>query len=288
MSPVHLRDLGFQRNQPEDREGLSRARRPGRGHLGHSGGWILKPEDWKDMDQVLQLHQLLKDLFQWSMDNKRFNLASHWAELGASFQRICLKVIEFKDLMVLTKGWNPTRQFRLLEARENRIRENQATIQAIEEQLTQTGPTQITSGSQGAGQISFPVASYHSETNKSVTRSHHSSQFQEVSRRRQGYKGKNKTTFNQRKRESDPMIQKLLYLVRNITPTQIEHNAVSPESNLNSDALWLQMSQYADQTQKQFSELEESHERMKEFRAYMDKIVKTLQEGHAQLSKASE
>ncbi|MBW0474776.1 hypothetical protein O181_014491 [Austropuccinia psidii MF-1] len=39
MSPVHLRDLGFQRHQPEDREGLSRTRRPGRGHLGHSGGW---------------------------------------------------------------------------------------------------------------------------------------------------------------------------------------------------------------------------------------------------------
>ncbi|MBW0509704.1 hypothetical protein O181_049419 [Austropuccinia psidii MF-1] len=39
MSPVHLRNIGFQRNQPEDREGLSRTRRPGRGHLGHSGGW---------------------------------------------------------------------------------------------------------------------------------------------------------------------------------------------------------------------------------------------------------
>ncbi|MBW0489779.1 hypothetical protein O181_029494 [Austropuccinia psidii MF-1] len=39
MSPVHLRNLGLQRNQPEDREGLSRARRPGRGHLEHSGGW---------------------------------------------------------------------------------------------------------------------------------------------------------------------------------------------------------------------------------------------------------
>ncbi|MBW0489990.1 hypothetical protein O181_029705 [Austropuccinia psidii MF-1] len=46
----------------------------------------LKQEDWKDMDQALQLHQLLKDLFQWSMENKRFNLASHWAELGTSFQ----------------------------------------------------------------------------------------------------------------------------------------------------------------------------------------------------------
>ncbi|MBW0557152.1 hypothetical protein O181_096867, partial [Austropuccinia psidii MF-1] len=35
---------------------------------------------------------------------------------------------------------------------------------------------------------------------------------------------------------------------RNITPTQMEHSFVPPESNLNSDALWLQISQYAQQT----------------------------------------
>ncbi|MBW0558402.1 hypothetical protein O181_098117 [Austropuccinia psidii MF-1] len=39
MSPVHLRNLVIPRNNPEDREGLSRARRPGGGHLGHSGSW---------------------------------------------------------------------------------------------------------------------------------------------------------------------------------------------------------------------------------------------------------
>ncbi|MBW0580054.1 hypothetical protein O181_119769 [Austropuccinia psidii MF-1] len=39
MSPVHLRNLGFQRNQPEEREGFSRTRRPGGGHLGHSSRW---------------------------------------------------------------------------------------------------------------------------------------------------------------------------------------------------------------------------------------------------------
>ncbi|MBW0566856.1 hypothetical protein O181_106571 [Austropuccinia psidii MF-1] len=48
------------------------------------------------------------------------------------------------------------------------------------------------------------------------------------------------------------------------------------------------MSQFAEQTQKQFSELQESHERMKTLTTSMEKIVKTLQEGHAQLSKASE
>ncbi|MBW0577401.1 hypothetical protein O181_117116 [Austropuccinia psidii MF-1] len=133
----------------------------------------LKPEDCKDMNKVLKLHQLLKYLFQWSMDDKRLNLASHWAELGESFQKLCLKEIDFRDLMVITKSWNPIRQFRLLEVRANWIRENQVTIQAIEEQLTQTGHTQIPSGSQGAGQISSPVASHHSETNRSVAKSHH-------------------------------------------------------------------------------------------------------------------
>ncbi|MBW0505681.1 hypothetical protein O181_045396 [Austropuccinia psidii MF-1] len=39
MSPVHLRLLGLQRNQPEDREGFSKTRTPGQGHLGHRGGW---------------------------------------------------------------------------------------------------------------------------------------------------------------------------------------------------------------------------------------------------------
>ncbi|MBW0569511.1 hypothetical protein O181_109226 [Austropuccinia psidii MF-1] len=48
------------------------------------------------------------------------------------------------------------------------------------------------------------------------------------------------------------------------------------------------MSQFTEQTQKQFAELEESHEKMKKLTSSMDKIVKTLQEGHAQLRKASE
>ncbi|MBW0537921.1 hypothetical protein O181_077636 [Austropuccinia psidii MF-1] len=48
------------------------------------------------------------------------------------------------------------------------------------------------------------------------------------------------------------------------------------------------MSQYAEKTKKQFAELEASHGRMKLLKASMGKIVGTLQEGHAQLRKASE
>ncbi|MBW0561319.1 hypothetical protein O181_101034 [Austropuccinia psidii MF-1] len=48
------------------------------------------------------------------------------------------------------------------------------------------------------------------------------------------------------------------------------------------------MSQFSEKTQKKFSELRASHERMKTLTASMDKIVKPLQEGHAQLRNASE
>ncbi|MBW0501874.1 hypothetical protein O181_041589 [Austropuccinia psidii MF-1] len=75
---------------------------------------------------------------------------------------------------------------------------------------------------------------------------------------------------------------------RNNTLTDIEHNVFKPDSNLNIDALWLQMSQYAKHTQKQFSELKGSHERIKKLTASMDKVIKSFQEGHASLSKASE
>ncbi|MBW0484157.1 hypothetical protein O181_023872 [Austropuccinia psidii MF-1] len=138
------------------------------------------------MGQVLQLHQILKDLFQWSIENKTFNLASHWEELGASYQKIFLKEIPFKDLMVITKGWNPNTKVKLLEEGETRIGENKATIKAIEEKLNQTERTLIPSGSQGVDQPNSPMASHHSENRRPVAKRNHSSQSQVVSRRRQG------------------------------------------------------------------------------------------------------
>ncbi|MBW0544704.1 hypothetical protein O181_084419, partial [Austropuccinia psidii MF-1] len=233
----------------------------------------LRQEDWKDMDQVLQLHQLLKDLFQWRMDNKRFNLASHWAELGAGCQKICLKEIDFKDLMVITKGWNPTRK------------------------LTRRRPNQLSSGF-----TPFRNQKISGQESPFFT---NPGSFQEKTRI-QGQKQDHLWPEEERVRPNDPeavgfgerSAQEPEVVVnnsrisspinRNITPTDIEHNFVTPESNLKGDALWLKTSQYVEKTQKQFAELESSHERMKILTASMDKIVKNLQEGHAQLSKASE
>ncbi|MBW0585521.1 hypothetical protein O181_125236 [Austropuccinia psidii MF-1] len=111
---------------------------------------------------------------------------------------------------------NPNRQFKLLEESKTRIRENQVTIQAIEEQLNQTEPTLIPSGSQGVDQPNSPVALHHSKTRRSVAKGHHSSQSKVFSRRTPEYKGKNIASFRHRKRESDPMIQKLLSLMKEV------------------------------------------------------------------------
>ncbi|MBW0513245.1 hypothetical protein O181_052960 [Austropuccinia psidii MF-1] len=187
--------------------------------------------------------------------------------------------------MVITKGWNPTRQFRLLEERATRIRENKATLQAIEEQLTQTGHTKIPSGPQGVDQNSSPFLGEDKDTRQKQDL------FQAKAER---VRPNNPEAFGIGERSTkEPEIVVNTSRIsspndRNITPTKNEHSVVTPESNLNSDILWLQMSQYSEETQKQFAELQESHERMKTLTAYMEQIMKALQEGHAQLSKASE
>ncbi|MBW0510806.1 hypothetical protein O181_050521 [Austropuccinia psidii MF-1] len=137
MSPVHLRNHVIARNQPEDRQGIFMTRRSGCGH--HIG--LQNTE--KDMDHALQLQQVLKDLFQWSMDKKRLKLPSHWKALGEGLQKICVKEMPLKANMVITKGCNPNRPFKLLEERAARIRENPGTIKAIEGKLNQTDHTLI-------------------------------------------------------------------------------------------------------------------------------------------------
>ncbi|MBW0474062.1 hypothetical protein O181_013777 [Austropuccinia psidii MF-1] len=112
MYPVHLRDFGISGTSqmkekdyldPEDQglysmiNGKKLREIMLKLPLAFQFNRDLKPEDWKDKDQVLQLHQLLKDLFQWSMEHKRFNLvSSHWEELGESFQKLCLREMSFK------------------------------------------------------------------------------------------------------------------------------------------------------------------------------------------------
>ncbi|MBW0520804.1 hypothetical protein O181_060519 [Austropuccinia psidii MF-1] len=161
MSPVHLINLGFQRNLQEYREGLSRTRRPGGGHLGNCGGW-------KDIE-VSHTHSAIHiPIYQKPQtrglegygssssapptSQRLFSMENGQQEFQTIIPlgRMCNKFPEDmsqRDRIQRPYGnhqsWNHTRTFRLLDVRTNMIMENQVTIKAIEEQLTQTGNTQI-------------------------------------------------------------------------------------------------------------------------------------------------
>ncbi|MBW0489878.1 hypothetical protein O181_029593 [Austropuccinia psidii MF-1] len=241
-----------------------------------------KPEHWKHMDQVLQLHQLLKDLFEWSMDNKISNLATHWVELGA----------------IQTPGGKGN-QDKGESSHYPSYRRTTDPDRAYSDsfRLTRSRPNQLSSGftlfrnQQISGQESpfFTIPEGFQEKTRKQGQKQDLLQPEEERVRPHDPEA---VGFGERSSQ-EPEVAVNNFRIsspinRNITPTQIENDVVTPESNSNSDALWLQMSQYAEQTQKQFAELEGSHESMKQLTSSMDKIVKALQEGQAQLSKASE
>ncbi|MBW0474090.1 hypothetical protein O181_013805 [Austropuccinia psidii MF-1] len=74
---------------------------------------------------------------------------------------------------------------------------------------------------------------------------------------------------------------------RNITPTQNGHKVFTPESSLNSDQLWLQMSQFAVQNQEKFDELHRNNESSKELTTLQESTLKTIQDSCSKLCKAS-
>ncbi|MBW0485018.1 hypothetical protein O181_024733 [Austropuccinia psidii MF-1] len=220
------------------------------------------------------------------MGNKRFDLESHWAELEASCKKICLKEIDFRDVKGESSHYpryrrttDPDRKysdsFRLTRSRPNQLSSGFTPLrnQQISGQespfFTIPGSFQEKTRTQGQKQDHLEPKEDRVRPNdpEAVGFGERSTQEPEVALNNS--------------RISSP-------INRNITPTQIEQHVFTPESNLNSDALWLQMSQYDEKTQKQFAELEASHERMKKLTASMDKHVKTLQEGHDHLRKASE
>ncbi|MBW0535420.1 hypothetical protein O181_075135 [Austropuccinia psidii MF-1] len=88
----------------------------------------LNIEDWNDMDEILQINQLHKDLLYWSMENERLKQASHWEELVSGCHKIFPEENAFNDNMEITIGWNPDRQFKILKERVEKITKTQATI----------------------------------------------------------------------------------------------------------------------------------------------------------------
>ncbi|MBW0500428.1 hypothetical protein O181_040143 [Austropuccinia psidii MF-1] len=74
----------------------------------------------------------------------------------------------------------------------------------------------------------------------------------------------------------------------NITPTHTGYNVVTPESNLNSDKLWLQISQFAVKNQEKLDDFKRLNERLQRNSILQEATIKAIQESCDQLRKAFE
>ncbi|MBW0592423.1 hypothetical protein O181_132138 [Austropuccinia psidii MF-1] len=134
-----------------------------------------------ESEKVILTHQLFKELLQWRMEDRGFNLEYHWKE-PESIGKVSLKEIFFKELMKIKTGLN-CKKFKILKGMAAMITENQATILAIADQWKQRENTLMFSGSRVVvNQLNSQVDSYHSCTNRSGDKSHNYSQSQILSR----------------------------------------------------------------------------------------------------------
>ncbi|MBW0471560.1 hypothetical protein O181_011275 [Austropuccinia psidii MF-1] len=278
MSPAYLRDLGIQRKQPEDREGLSRTRRPGRGHLGHSGGW----QNTEENHTHTAIHIPIQQKPQ-TRGLERYGFSCSAQPTPQRFISMEDGQQEVQPGISLGRTWSKFPEDLSQRDRLQRTYGNHQTLESHQGVQTPGGE-----GKQHKGESSH-YASYrrttdpdraHSDSFRLTRRRPNklSSGFtpfrnQQVSGQESPFftlpggfqektrtQGKEQDLFSpkaERVRPNDPenfgigekSTQEPEVVVnhsrissplnRNITPTQIEHNAVSPESNLNSDALWL-------------------------------------------------
>ncbi|MBW0542789.1 hypothetical protein O181_082504 [Austropuccinia psidii MF-1] len=301
MSPVHLRDLGFQRNQLENREGLSRASRPRRGHLGHRGGWQDTEENntHSTIHFPIQQEPQTRRLERYGSSSsapptpQRFISMEHgWQEVqpGIPLGRTWSKLPE--DLSQRDRLQRPYGNHQCYRRTADPDRAYSDSFR-----LTRGRPNQLSSGftpfiNQQISRQESPFftipGSFQDKTREQGQEQSLLQPEEEIFR---PYVPED-VGFGKRSAQEPEVVVKHSRISspsnRNINRTQTEHNIVTSESNINSDTLWLQISQYAEQSAKQLAELEASHERMKKLQGSMEKVVKNLQEGHSQLRKASE
>ncbi|MBW0558401.1 hypothetical protein O181_098116 [Austropuccinia psidii MF-1] len=128
-------------------------RRPGTGHLGHSGGWQDTEVNHTQSAIHLQIQQQPQTRGLEEDMSQRDTLQRSYG----NYQRM----ESHQEAQNLGGEGNPDKG-----------------ESAIEEQLNQTGSTLIPSGSKGVDQPNSPVASHHSGAKRLVAKSHNSSQYQ--------------------------------------------------------------------------------------------------------------
>ncbi|MBW0538990.1 hypothetical protein O181_078705 [Austropuccinia psidii MF-1] len=271
------------------REGFSRTRRPGRGHLGHSGGW----QDTEENHTHSPIHFSIQQQPQ-TRGLERYGLSSSAPPTPQRF--VSMEHGQQEEVQTpVGKGKQDKGESSHYTSYRSTANLDRAYSNSF--RLTRSRPNQLSSGLTPFRnqQVSYQDSPFFTISGGFQEKTRIQREKQDLFQSKEERVRPNDPEvvgFGERSSQEPEVVvnhsRTSSPINRNITPTQIEHDSVSPESNLNSDALWLQMSQYSEQTQKQFSELEASLDRMKKLTASMDKIVKPPQEGHAQLSKASE
>ncbi|MBW0559342.1 hypothetical protein O181_099057 [Austropuccinia psidii MF-1] len=327
MSPLHLRNLGIPSNEAEVREGLSRARRPGRGILGHSSGW----KDIEGNHTHSAIHFQIKQKPQtrvlegygssssapptperpFSMEHAQqkvqpsISLGRTWSELPedisqrdglqrpyGNHQRLEAHQTvhasggegsqnkgESSHYLSYRRTANPERaysdSFRLTISRQNQLSSSFTPFrnQLISGQespfFTIPGRFQEKKRIQGQKQDLFQPKAERVRPNdpEAVGLGERSTQEPEI--------------IVHTSRISSP-------INRNNTPTQTEHNIFTPESSLNSDKLWLKMSQFAVQTHKSLDYFTRINEQLQRNELLQEATIKAIQESCTQLRKAYE
>ncbi|MBW0494900.1 hypothetical protein O181_034615 [Austropuccinia psidii MF-1] len=259
MSPVHLSNLGIPRNQPEDRECLSRARRPGGGNLGHSGNleqvsrrYFSKryPQSPYGNHQRLEPHQEFQT--PGGEGNQDKAQLSHYT----SYRRTAEPDSCYSD------------SFRLTSSRPNQLSSgvtpfrNQQICGQESPFFTIPGSLQEKTRIQGQKQAIFHPKAERVRPNdpEAVVIGERSKQEPEIA--------------VDTSRISSP-------INRSINPTQTEKNVVTTESNLNSDKMWFKMSQFKVQTQEKLDDFKRLNERFQSNAILQEATNKANQESCA-------
>ncbi|MBW0514281.1 hypothetical protein O181_053996 [Austropuccinia psidii MF-1] len=317
MSPVHLRNLGVCRNQPEEREGLSTTRRPGRGHLGHSGGW----KDTEGNNTHSAIHFTIQQKPQTGglegygssssappTPQRSFPMENGQNKVQPSIPqgRTLSKFPE--DISQRDRLQNPYGNHQRLQSHQEvhtlggegnqdkgesrhyasyRRTADPGKENSYSLRLTMSRPNQLSSG--------FTPFNNQQNSDQDSPLFTIPGSFQENTRI-QGQKQELFQPKAERVRPNDPeaiapgerSTQKPEIAVntsrirsptnRNITPPQTEHNVFTPESNLNNDKLWLQMFQFAVQTEESLDSSKRLNEILQRNAILQEATIKAIQE----------
>ncbi|MBW0588209.1 hypothetical protein O181_127924, partial [Austropuccinia psidii MF-1] len=271
-----VKDLGFQRHQPEDREGLSRTRKPGRGHHGHSGGWqniegnhthysIHIPIQQKPQTRGLEGYissssapQTPQRPFSMEHGQQEVQPGIPLGRTGRKFpEDICQgdrlqrpydnkQRLEYHQEVQTPGGEGKQDRGESSHYPSYRRTNDLDRSYSYFFRITRSGPNQLYSGltpfrnQQISGKESpfftIPVSFQEKTRTQGQKQDHLQPKEERVRPNDTKAVGSGERTIQ----EPEVAVHKSRInspINRNITPTQIEHNVVTPESNLNSDSL---------------------------------------------------